>query len=48
MARLKHPTIPGIEREVEADQVDDWKDSGWLDIRAKGPEAHAESASKEA
>ena len=39
MPRLKHPTIPNLEREVTADQVEDWKDSGWLDIRAKGPEA---------
>lgn len=38
MPTLKHPTIPGVTRDVHADAVDKWKAAGWLDPRAKGPE----------
>lgn len=38
MTTLKHPTIPGYEVEVPTARVKDWKASGWLDPRAKGPE----------
>lgn len=38
MPTLKHPTIPGVEVEVDTKAVDEWKAAGWLDPRAKGPE----------
>lgn len=33
MPTLKHPTIPGVTRDVHADAVDEWKAAGWLDPR---------------
>lgn len=39
MTKLKHPTIVGYEVDVAPARVKDWKAQGWLDPRAKGPEA---------
>lgn len=45
MPTLKHPTIPDVTVEVSTEAVKDWKDAGWLDQRAKGPEPAPKTSS---